>query len=1355
MADLLARFKLVDEMSDRLSRMAASGQDALTKWEQAGDAVNSALGGISGGVTTAVSAVDGVTKSIDRLQEQADSAADAQDRLSASLNKAEKNERDFTAAVYEAARAERASRNLADSLNKAEKSGRSLADATDEAARASKELADSDNVSVAAKEALIKANKEAEDALKELYGAQEQARNAQKEYDRMLSSGVEDLEAFEQAAQKVSTATTELDAANRRATDATGELSGAFERASKEAAESVDDVSKATEAAGDLADVLVGAGILTLVSRLADEFMRASGAAAVFEVGMKKVSTIADTSQVSLAQMSSDLFSLSMDTGIFADSLEEAAYAALSASVNTADAVQFTGTASRLAAGGFTSSATAVDVLTTALNAYGLEAGYAENISDMLITTQNLGKTTVDELAASVGKVIPLASAYGVEMDNLSAAYAELTKGGIATAEAGTYLKSMLNELGDSGSGVSAVLQEQTGRSFSQLMAQGASLGDVMAVLGESVNGNAGAFNELWSSSEAGIGALSLYNAGADQFNSTLFAMQNSIGATEAAYETMTDTTAHAQEELSNAANNLQISIGQQINPLIKTSYELGTDVLNGMTRFTQEHPILTKALSSAAIGLGVAATGMVGFSFAVGKAIPAVVSFGASICDVLGPVGLAAAAVTGLVAAGAALHAMMEKTADVSEHMTMRTRAQQKELEDLNAAYEEACKRYGNMSEEAGALALQISRLTDEYGKSGETIGEFAAKIGQAGEAIGNTFSGYEEAVSSADGLYDSSISLVSQLLMLSNQSDTTGTALAAMSGIVDKLNADYSDLGLTVDETTGKLSYSISDLYEYITQAADEQKQQAAVDALVESLGRFEAVREASVQASGEVAAAWDNYDALEKKWQGEHPVLSQIAGHAAMNWSGELGAAFREWEALSEAADSAHDNYDTLIEDIRIYCGELGYTEEETDGLIRQMEHSAEAAAQLAGQMTDTAEETISWQEAVSTAYESVRADIGALCEAYDNVYEAALESFEGQYGLFDEASMKSDDYANATVANARKALESQLSYWENYSANIDALKELSAESLGISEENYQALMAYVQDGSEQAAGLAESMAKALEKGDTEAVAALASTLGEVTAMQEELAGKTADWQTGFTEKMRQYEEEMQGMVKDMDLSDEARESAAATITAYADQILAGKDRAVQAAESVSQAVAAALSGADTTVHIKTATTTGIPEHARGTTNAESLFLAGEEGPELVARPAAVYASGTTDSADFFIAGENGPELIMGEQGSTVFPTSETDRLLSALNDRRQPFPVIPDSSAGTEKNRDGGAAEQIKRILIEIAGSGAIEVGGARGTDREAILEVLYEHLKPVLMDLIQSEIYEEGELAYEY
>ena len=60
----------------------------------------------------------------------------------------------------------------------------------------------------------------------------------------------------------------------------------------------------------------------------------------------------------------------------------------------------------------------------------------------------------------------------------------------------------------------------------------------------------------------------------------------------------------------------------------------------------------------------------------------------------------------------------------------------------------------------------------------------------------------------------------------------------------------------------------------------------------------------------------------------------------------------------------------------------------------------------------------------------------------------------------------------------------------------------------------------------------------------------------------------------------------------------------------------------------------------------------------------------------------------------------------------------------------------------------------ATEQVKRILLEIAGSGAIEVGG-NGTDKQTILEVLQENLKPVLMSIIQGEIYEEGELSYEY
>ena len=142
------------------------------------------------------------------------------------------------------------------------------------------------------------------------------------------------------------------------------------------------------------------------------------------------------------------------------------------------------------------------------------------------------------------------------------------------------------------------------------------------------------------------------------------------------------------------------------------------------------------------------------------------------------------------------------------------------------------------------------------------------------------------------------------------------------------------------------------------------------------------------------------------------------------------------------------------------------------------------------------------------------------------------------------------MKSEEYVNSTVENAQKALDSQLAYWDNYLANIEVLKSTSAEQLGVTQENYEALMAYAQDGSEQAAGLAASMTEAIQNGDAEAVAALANTVGEVNAKQEEIAATTADWITNFSSQMDEIEQEMQSTVEGMNLDTEAAASATAT-------------------------------------------------------------------------------------------------------------------------------------------------------------------------------------------------------------
>lgn len=344
-------------------------------------------------------------------------------------------------------------------------------------------------------------------------------------------------------------------------------------------------ISSMTVAAGNLiADFVKSAS-----SKMAELVTSSVDIGASFETALAKVGTIADTSKVSVGDLNKQILDTSGSMGVAAADIAEAAYQAISAGQDTANAVAFAGQASKLAAAGFTSSSSAVDILTTALNAYGLSADQAIHVSDVLLTTQNLGKTSVDELSSSMGKVIPLAAAYGVTVENLSSGLAVMTANGIATAEATTYTKSMLNELGDAGSTVGKILQKQTGKSFAQLNAEGKSLGDVLQILYKSVGGSSTAFAGLWSSVEAGTGALSLASGGAEHFNDVLSQMQNSAGATETAYETMTDTFQHKVETMQTAAQNFGITLYDSLESSLGDATQWGTDCLTQLTTALSE----------------------------------------------------------------------------------------------------------------------------------------------------------------------------------------------------------------------------------------------------------------------------------------------------------------------------------------------------------------------------------------------------------------------------------------------------------------------------------------------------------------------------------------------------------------------------------------------------------------------------------------------------------------------------------------------------------------------------------------------------------------------------------------------
>ncbi len=344
---------------------------------------------------------------------------------------------------------------------------------------------------------------------------------------------------------------------------------------------------------GAVGKILAAAGIGKMLQAAFTE-------GSAFETAVAKVGTIADTTKVPIGELKEQITDLSGTMGIAAGDLAEATYQAISAGQDTGDAVAFAGQAAKLAVAGFTSSSSAVDILTTALNAYGLEADQAGHVSDVLLTTQNLGKTSVDELSASMGRVIPLAAAYNVNVENLSSGLAIMTANGIATAEATTYTKSMLNELGDTGSTVGKILQKETGQGFAELMDSGQSLGDVLQVLYDSVGGDATQFAALWSSVEAGTGALSLANSGAEKFNDVLAQMENSSGATETAYTTMTDTMAHRMESLKTNAANLGIALFDSVSGKLGAAVSLASGYLQ-----TLQEGFTSGGFAGLAEGLG------------------------------------------------------------------------------------------------------------------------------------------------------------------------------------------------------------------------------------------------------------------------------------------------------------------------------------------------------------------------------------------------------------------------------------------------------------------------------------------------------------------------------------------------------------------------------------------------------------------------------------------------------------------------------------------------------------------------------------------------------------------------------
>lgn len=392
------------------------------------------------------------------------------------------------------------------------------------------------------------------------------------------------------------------------------------------------------------------AGISTALAGVAAAAVKAG---AEYETSLAKVGTIADTSVKSLSDLSGDILQLSNDTGEGAAGLNEALYSAISAGADTEHAVDLVAVAVKAARGGFTDAETAVDGLTSALNAYGMETADAQGLANKFLVTQNLGKTTFGQLAGSIGTVAPTANAAGVSVEELLASVASLTANGIGTSEAMTGMKAALSNVIKPTSEASK-LAEQLGIDFSAASLQTKGWAGFLADLQEKTGGNTDQLAQLFGSVEALNTVLTLTSEqGTALMTKTLDEMAANTTALDDAYEAMSSTLEVTVQKIGTNLQNLGVQFYESIQG---PAQEAANGVLEAVQ--TLSAALQEGGLSGAVQALGgLAANALTALASAapsfIDTAVELVQSFLSGLRDNLPEIATAALDIVGSLAGG------------------------------------------------------------------------------------------------------------------------------------------------------------------------------------------------------------------------------------------------------------------------------------------------------------------------------------------------------------------------------------------------------------------------------------------------------------------------------------------------------------------------------------------------------------------------------------------------------------------------------------------------------------------------------------------------------------------------------
>lgn len=307
-------------------------------------------------------------------------------------------------------------------------------------------------------------------------------------------------------------------------------------------------------------------------------------AAAEYETQLANVSTLLTGTEAEIAartaEIGSEILEVSNRTGVFTADLTDGMYQVVSAFGDSADAAKILETAAKSAAAGNATTTDSINLLSAVTKGYGdTSAEAVQKAADLAFATVRLGQTSFPELAASMGKVIPLASTLGVEQEQMFGAMATLTGVTGSTAEVVTQLKATMQGFLSPSKNMAAAL-ESLGYESGQALLESEGLQGALEALKGAVNNDELAFAGLFSSVEAQTAVLAMAGTQADNLTSKTAEMYEATGAANAAFEKQTNTLAYDIQMIKNLGANFLTQLGTNILPYVRELAEAALPVV-------------------------------------------------------------------------------------------------------------------------------------------------------------------------------------------------------------------------------------------------------------------------------------------------------------------------------------------------------------------------------------------------------------------------------------------------------------------------------------------------------------------------------------------------------------------------------------------------------------------------------------------------------------------------------------------------------------------------------------------------------------------------------------------------------